>query len=304
MQNRDDWSEVPYEGETFEARATGLSRDDRPYPDSHEAAGSDESQGDSLPRRRRNPERLQDSKKSEGSKKLQKRKQQHKPYVGDYGRPIEGGARKASVTFGMVALALAIGFVIGFLVFAALWLSSALTNLVWGGVTERTAPWFMPIVICTIGGLIIGLWTKYIGGDPEPLEKVLAQVDVTHGKAHLHNITPGTYYLRLTIDRNGNGRWDTGNYALHLQPEEVYYLPHKLKLRANWDMEQQWNIYETALDQQKPLEIKRNKPDSKNKWDKKSIQTSEDEEDDEFGSSGFGNNIYSGNKYNDSKYNK
>ena len=91
-----------------------------------------------------------------------------KPYVGDYGKPIEGGAQKASVTFAMVVLALAIGFIIGFLVFAALWLSSALTNLVWGGVSAGEAPWFAPILICAGGGLAIGLWSRYVGGDPEP----------------------------------------------------------------------------------------------------------------------------------------
>lgn len=136
-------------------------------------------------------------------------------------------------------------------------------------------------------------------------EKVAATAPVVAGKVSLRNVKPGNYYLKLTVDRNGNGRWDTGNYALHLQPEEVYYLPRRLKLRANWDMEQQWNIYETPLDLQKPADIKRNKPEGK-KWDKKKTGTTatDEEEDDEFGSSGFGNSIYSGNKYNDYRNNK
>jgi len=135
-------------------------------------------------------------------------------------------------------------------------------------------------------------------------EKVIRTVPVNNGAFEILNVKPGTYYLRLTIDRNGNGKWDTGNYAQHLQPEEVYYYPGKLRLRRNWDLDQDWNIYQTALDLQKPVDIKRNKPEqAKNKIEKKkSDGTSDDEEDeeDEFGT-GLDSNTYTGNKYRDSK---
>lgn len=126
-----------------------------------------------------------------------------------------------------------------------------------------------------------------------------------NGGFELLNVTPGTYYLRLTIDTNGNGKWDTGNYANHLQPEEVYYYPKKLRLRRNWDLDESWNIYETALDLQKPEDIKRNKPEkSKNKVEKKQ-QRSDDEEEEEENEFGTGiNPTYTGNKYNDAKANR
>ena len=139
-------------------------------------------------------------------------------------------------------------------------------------------------------------------------EKVERTATVADGTALFNNVIPGTYYLRLTLDRNDNGRWDTGNYGLHLQPEEVYYYPKTVKLRSNWDVEQQWNIYETALDLQKPDAIKKNKPEenknSLKKGDKKKNGEEEDEEDDEFNSSGFGNSTYSGNKYRDYQNNR
>lgn len=74
------------------------------------------------------------------------------------------------------------------------------------------------------------------------------------------NLDPGTYYARLYIDANANGRWDTGNVGAALQPEEVYYYPKKIDLRANWDVENPWAIYDTPLDRQKPAKIKKNKP--------------------------------------------
>ena len=132
-------------------------------------------------------------------------------------------------------------------------------------------------------------------------EKVMRTVKVKDGAFELLNVTPNTYYLRLTLDSNGNGQWDTGNYGNHLQPEEVYYYPKRLKLRRNWDLDETWNIYETALDLQKPDDIKHNKPEeAKNKVEKKQNKTgSEDEEEDEF-STGI-TNTYTGNKYDDAR---
>lgn len=139
-------------------------------------------------------------------------------------------------------------------------------------------------------------------------EKVERTAGVVNGKALFENVIPGSYYLRLTLDRNDNGRWDTGNYGLHLQPEEVYYYPKTVKLRSNWDVEQQWNIYETALDLQKPDAIKKNKPDKRKnsleKEEKKKNGDENEEEDDEFNSSGFGNSSYSGDKYRDYQNNR
>ena len=137
-------------------------------------------------------------------------------------------------------------------------------------------------------------------------EKVMRTTSVNGGAFELLNVSPGTYYLRLVIDSNGNGKWDTGNYSSHLQPEEVYYYPKKLRLRANWDLDESWNIYQTALDLQKPDDIKHNKPEkAKNKVEKKQNQTdgtADEEEEDEF-STGITNGAYTGNKYNDAKRN-
>ena len=131
-------------------------------------------------------------------------------------------------------------------------------------------------------------------------EKVARTVPVQNGAFELLNVKPGTYYLRLTIDKNGNGKWDTGNYAEHLQPDEVYYYPKKLNLRRNWDLDETWNIYQTALDLQKPEDIRHNKPEkAKNKVEKKQNRSDEDEEEDEFGT-GI-TNTYTGDKYNDAK---
>ena len=47
---------------------------------------------------------------------------------------------------------------------------------------------------------------------------------------------PGTYKLRVIKDANRNKRWDSGNFAKKILPEEIYYLPDDIIVKANWDI--------------------------------------------------------------------
>lgn len=109
---------------------------------------------------------------------------------------------------------------------------------------------------------------------------------VRNGVATFEYVTPGAYYARLFIDRNQNGRWDTGSVADTVQPEDVFYFSKKLNLKKNWDVEQQWNIYGTPVDLQKPEDIKKNKP-PRPKWEteeerEKRKKGNNDDEEEEF----------------------
>ncbi len=73
-----------------------------------------------------------------------------------------------------------------------------------------------------------------------------------------------------------------------IQPDYVYYYPKTINVKKNWDMEQTWNVFETALDLQKPNKIKKNKPKRNN--NSRETEEEEDEEDDEFGSNPFDTN--------------
>lgn len=52
----------------------------------------------------------------------------------------------------------------------------------------------------------------------------------------------GTYTLRAIDDTDGNGRWDTGSYRLHRQPERIVLYDKGIDVRANWDQELEWDI--------------------------------------------------------------
>ena len=119
-------------------------------------------------------------------------------------------------------------------------------------------------------------------------DKVVLHTPVKNHRAELLNLQPGKYYARLFIDRNGNGKYDTGNYDMHLQPEETVYYPGAINLKKNWDVEQTWDIYATPIDKQKPEAIKKNKPERK-KWEKVNTEKTEIDEDEENGFSDFSN---------------
>lgn len=119
-------------------------------------------------------------------------------------------------------------------------------------------------------------------------EKIVLRAPVKNHRAELLNLQPGKYYARLFIDRNGNGKYDTGNYDMHLQPEETVYYPGAINLKKNWDVEQTWDIYATPIDKQKPEAIKKNKPERK-KWEKVNTEKTETDEDEENGFSDFSN---------------
>ena len=91
-------------------------------------------------------------------------------------------------------------------------------------------------------------------------DKVVATAPVVDGVAKIMRLNPGTYYMRMILDTNNNGKWDTGNYIEKRQPEEVRYFNQPLNLRANWNVKQEWDIEAVPLIKQKPLAITKNKP--------------------------------------------
>lgn len=55
-------------------------------------------------------------------------------------------------------------------------------------------------------------------------------------------LNPGVYGIRIIKDDNGNGKWDTGSYFRHIQPEYATFLkenPQKttFELKQGWDLE-------------------------------------------------------------------
>ncbi len=77
---------------------------------------------------------------------------------------------------------------------------------------------------------------------------------VSEGTLFKH-LAPKSYYLRVFLDKNGDGEWTTGDYLTRRQPEPVFYFSNKLTLRANWDFEETFRYLEKPIEDQKPQEL-------------------------------------------------
>lgn len=150
-----------------------------------------------------------------------------------------------------------------------------------------------------------------VDGRPAIVE-ILSSSDKPVGYAPVENdiatityLTPGTYYARLYIDTDRNGEWTTGSLSdsIPRQPEEVYYYPKKLTVKKNWTVEQTWDINELPVDQQKPQEIKKNKPKRRKGDPEEPRNNGEDEEEDEFFDDPFMNNATRNGNFTNGGYN-
>lgn len=62
------------------------------------------------------------------------------------------------------------------------------------------------------------------------------------GTLRFIHLPSGDYRLRAVLDRNGDGRWTCGDYALGRQPEEHRLYGKTLNLREKWEMEERWTV--------------------------------------------------------------
>ena len=96
-------------------------------------------------------------------------------------------------------------------------------------------------------------------------DKMVKQVKVKNHVAQFNFVKPDKYYISAFIDSNGNGVWDTGDYAEDRQAEAVYYYPREIECKAKWDVSQTWNVTGTPIYKQKPAKITKQKPDAAKK---------------------------------------
>lgn len=109
----------------------------------------------------------------------------------------------------------------------------------------------------------------------KPIRKSIVKDKV----AVFKDVTPGTYYARITLDTNNNGVWDTGDYSKNRQPEMVCYSPKTFEIKAFFEHDEQdpWVIDPSTLANQKPLEITKQKPQEKESR-KKQMEEKENEQ--------------------------
>ena len=90
----------------------------------------------------------------------------------------------------------------------------------------------------SISGLVVGHGerTVHVEAFPESGPPFAASAE-TDGTFSVRRLPPGSYRLRLFVDRNGNGRWDGGSLAPYAPPEPLQWLSTPINVRARWEHE-------------------------------------------------------------------
>lgn len=67
-------------------------------------------------------------------------------------------------------------------------------------------------------------------------------VDTAHPSVVWKLLPPGVRTLRLVLDTNGNGRWDSGEWSTLKRPERTWYHSGPVNVRAAWDLKVDWEL--------------------------------------------------------------
>jgi len=70
-------------------------------------------------------------------------------------------------------------------------------------------------------------------------QSVISKDIISYSKTiEYKHLLPGIYRFRVVEDSNKNGKWDTGNYKMKIQPEKIFLIEKEINVRGFWDIEE------------------------------------------------------------------
>jgi hypothetical protein len=123
--------------------------------------------------------------------------------------------------------------------------SAAFSNI-YGEYSDSAGVRFSIMPPETYGKLILDI-KGYEGGKIIQLmdntEKLIRQVYLkANRKLEFPLLEKGKYRIRAILDLDNDGKWTTGNFDLHRQPEPVQYYPEEIEIKENWDVNDVWEL--------------------------------------------------------------
>ncbi|MDO4405008.1 MAG: chloride channel protein [Atopobiaceae bacterium] len=137
------------------------------------------------------------------------RKADPRPFISSVGRSFEGTGDKMTSWAAMTALALFTGFVVGFVIYLILNLSGWLTALIWERLAGRLGIPIFSLLACTVGGIVIGLWTYFSHNSIDDLDTVLGEFSQT-GSYRLENPAATAVSFLLPLMFGGSVGFEAG----------------------------------------------------------------------------------------------
>lgn len=104
----------------------------------------------------------------------------------------------------------------------------------------------IPLKTEDLGVLVVKIQTKESSYVTQLLDKDFNIIRTSRNQKQTRwdDLPPGSYRIRLIIDKNNNGKWDPGNYLTRHEPEPItYYQNPKISpvnttfLKANWEVD-------------------------------------------------------------------
>jgi hypothetical protein len=62
------------------------------------------------------------------------------------------------------------------------------------------------------------------------------------GKVEFPLLEPGNYKAKIIFDKDGNGKWTTGDFAKGKLPEAVSYYSKEIEVKAKFELDQDWDV--------------------------------------------------------------
>lgn len=81
-------------------------------------------------------------------------------------------------------------------------------------------------------------WLQLLSENGKVLYSRLGKSDVVDFKS----IQPGKYKLRILVDNNENGIWDSADFSSEEFAEDVYTLEKTIEVRPLWEIRETWNL--------------------------------------------------------------
>lgn len=116
---------------------------------------------------------------------------------------IDSSKEVKKSSLGMILFALVIGFIVGAIVWTIFRFSMVLTDLIWGTAFNVANFYLLPLIICAIGGLCIGLFTKYYGNNLHTIEEIVEIVQ-TKGEFKYDKLSTAAIAFLLPIIFGGS----------------------------------------------------------------------------------------------------
>jgi hypothetical protein len=83
-------------------------------------------------------------------------------------------------------------------------------------------------------------------------EKLIIEERITNSRKIIFPMLEvGIYRVRAIYDLNGDGKWTTGDFSSGRQPEPVSYYTGEIEIKANWQVENDWNMKAVNFKDQK-----------------------------------------------------